>query len=102
MTKTISTELAIAHRIISNGLKAGYSVSVFDGEEWCLKRSTKRDEIYAALASTDTDQIRFRNAAGESVGTVLLVWGNDEDVVGDCTDNEAISALIGPNSDGRI
>jgi hypothetical protein len=26
-------ELPIVHRIITNGLKAGYAVSVFDGEE---------------------------------------------------------------------
>jgi hypothetical protein len=49
-----------------------------------LKRSTKRRKIYAALASTDTDQVRFRD--GRLIGTILFVWGNGEDVVSDYTE----------------
>jgi hypothetical protein len=95
-------ELPIVHRIITNGLKAGYAVSVFDGEEWALKRSTKRRDIYAALASTDSDQIRFCNASdGRLIGTILFIWGNGQDVVSDYTDKPEIEALVGPIGDGN-
>lgn len=57
-------------------LDRGYSVSVNDGEEWVLKRSTDRTAILAVLGSTDSDTIRIRDENGDSVATFLLVYGN--------------------------
>jgi len=32
--------------------------------------------------------------SGDSVGAILLIYGNGTDVVSDCTDNEAMGALV--------
>lgn len=87
-------EAAIIRPIVQRGLDAGYSVSVFDGEEWTVKRSTDRDRIMAALGTTDEDSLRFRQD-DEIIGSISLVYGNDPDeVVSDCTDKPEIHALV--------
>ncbi len=68
-------------------------MSVHDGEEWTVKGSRKFNEICDALATTDSDILRFRAADDKSVGFVEMVWGNAEDVISDCGDNDAMAAL---------
>ena len=87
-------ELTLARRVIRKALSAGYLVSVCDGEEYPVKRSTKFGEIDKALASTDSDVLVIRAATGDRLGSVLLVWGNGEDVVSDYTDKPEIAALV--------
>jgi hypothetical protein len=93
----------IVRRIVSNGLKAGYTVSVNDGGEWTVKKSTKRAEIVAALFSTDSDTVRFRDKDGKKIGDVFFVYNfGDPDVVNDHSDNPEIRKLVGENFDGKI
>jgi hypothetical protein len=87
-------ETAIARRLVANALADKLTVSVYDGGAWCLKRSTNLTEIMDALQSTDCDTLRFRNADGVSIGSVLLIWGNEDDLISDHTDNDAIAALV--------
>jgi hypothetical protein len=87
-------EMPIARRLIRNALAKGYSVSVYDGEEWALKRSTDRAAIIEALASTDCDTLRFRDNAGNVIGSMLLIWGNDDDLISDYSDNDAMNTLF--------
>ena len=94
--KTLAKEKAAAGKIIDRALAKGYLVSVNDGEEWVVKKSTKRKQIYDALASTDSDLLKIRNAAGESLGSIYLVWGNSaEELCNDYTDNPEIAELVG-------
>jgi hypothetical protein len=87
-------ELKIAKQVVTDALAAGYTVSVYDGGEWTVKRSTNKATIVAALASTDSDNLRFRDAAGNIVGTVVLIWGNGQDLISDYSDNAATSAIL--------
>ena len=88
-------EKQIVERIVDKALAAGYTISVYDGEAWPLKRSSNRPDILAAMYSTDSDLLRFRlPESGDSVGAILLIYGNGTDVVSDCTDNEAMGALV--------
>lgn len=87
-------ERRILARAIAYGLGKGWSISVWDGEEWSLKQSRDPATICTAIASTDSDTLRFRDAAGEKVGSIMLVYGNGEDVLADHTDNEAMEALF--------
>jgi hypothetical protein len=90
------TEARIAHKLISAALKAGFKVSVHDGEEWPVKGSTSQNEIEAECFATDETTLRFR-LTGEpatKVGDVLLILGNGEDVISDHTDNETIGQLV--------
>lgn len=78
-------EREVATHLIDAALAHNWTVSVYDGEAWCLKRSSNRDDILAAIASTDADNIRFRDADGRNMGMVVLVWGNDQDIIADYT-----------------
>ena len=47
------------------------------------------------MYSTDSDLLRFRlPESGDSVGAIMLVYGNGADVVSDYTDSEAMAALV--------
>lgn len=76
-------EKKIATAIVEKALAQGWTVSVFDGEEWALKISSSKDAIMGALASTGEDRLRLRDAGGENMGSIYLVWGNGEDLVSD-------------------
>lgn len=92
-----ATEARIVDQLLRHAFSLGYLVSVNDGEEWVLKRSTDHNEIIAALASTDSDMLAFRDpslGAPDLVGLVWLIWGNDEDLISDHTDNEKTNHLV--------
>ena len=93
---TTAGERGVATRLVRAALHAGYTVSVSDGEEWTVKRSDSEAVILPALATTGYDTLRFRNSAGEPVGSAYLVWGNEESgecLIADHTDNDAMEAL---------
>lgn len=88
------TERKIITAIVRKALKIGYSISVFDGEEWAVKRSEKIEVITDNVGATDETTLRFRlQPSNELVGDIFLVHGNDEDVVSDMTDNAAMQFL---------
>lgn len=95
-------EAKMARALVRTALAKGYAVSVNDGEETTVTRSTDRDAILAALASTDADCLTihradFNNASGHHVaGSLYLVWGNEPDgseLIADHTDNPAMQWL---------
>lgn len=95
MTKNpLEAELKIARRVIRKALAKGYKISVSDGEAYPVKRSSSFTEINKALASTDSDSLIIRDAEGSRIGSVLLIWGNGEDVISDHTDNAEIAELV--------
>lgn len=77
-----SDERAIAALIVSHLIANGYTLSVFDGEAWAVKRSDDARELGAALGTTDADVIRVRRD-GEVVGSVTLIWGNGNALLSD-------------------
>jgi len=97
MNKDYTTpgERGVATRLVRAALNAGLTVSVYDGEEWTVGNSRKERAILAALASTGEDTLRFRRN-GENVGSVYLIWGNEESgecLISDHTDNDAMQRL---------
>lgn len=87
-------EEAIVRKVIADALAAGYILSVYDGGEIVVKLSRDGEQTLAALNSTDMDHLHFHTAEGGHVGFVSFVWGNDTDVIHDCTDNEATRAVL--------
>lgn len=81
----------VASFIITQAIvKNDWSISVNDGEEWTVKQSIDPQIISAAMCSTDSDTLRFRDmkqtdADGKhpTVGTMILVWGNDGECFAD-------------------
>ena len=87
-------EARIARKIVKDALANGWTISVNDGEEWTVKSSTDSRTILEALCTTGGDVLRLRDAAGESVGSIWLVWGNDEDLISDHTDSETMADFM--------
>lgn len=95
MTKSpIETDLWIARKVIRKALAKGYNISVMDGDDYPVKRSTSFKVINEALASTDSDSLIIRDASANRIGFILLIWGNGEDVVSDHTDKPEINELV--------
>ena len=72
-------------------LNRNLSVSVYDGGEWTVTRSTNQLEILAALASTGIDELVVADAAGTRLGWFQLIWSNDPDgseLIADCSAND--------------
>ncbi|WP_213287543.1 hypothetical protein [Bradyrhizobium sp. sGM-13] len=77
-------ERAIVGRLVTDLLAAGYRITVNDGEEDVVKTSNDPNTIFKALASTDSDTLEVFNPAAEKRHSfVVLVWGNETDVISD-------------------
>jgi len=74
----------IAKKLIDTLIEKGYSISVNDGEEWVLFRSTHYSSIIASMFSTDHDVIEA--GIGKDKIRFLLIYENGEDVISDFTD----------------
>jgi hypothetical protein len=92
------TEYGIVFSIVRRAISKGYTVSVNDDAfghgEWVVKRSRDSAEIIGALATTGGDLLKFRDAAGEPIGTVQFIYNGDDTVVADHSDNPATNDLI--------
>ncbi|RWN60173.1 hypothetical protein [Mesorhizobium sp.] len=88
-------EQKIVGALIKKALGLGYLVSVYDGEEWPVKKSDDFAKITAEIAATDSTEFVFRKAEdGSKIGWLMLVHGNDEDVICDYTDNQLMNELV--------
>lgn len=88
-----SIERLVAERIVDDALKAGYKISVRDGEAFTLKRSGDKSAIIEALCTTDEDYLYF-SLDGQNIGWVWMVWGNEGDVISDYVSDPRIEALL--------
>lgn len=71
-------------------IAAGFTVSVFDGEIWEVKRSTKLKQITDCIESVEEAQLIIRNKEGEVVAWALVsAYGlADDETVIDFSYNE--------------
>lgn len=87
-------EARITESLVDTALAKGYEISVNDGEQTTLKRSTDRKTILNALRSTDQDYLWFSRPGHQSIGFVWLIWGNEDDLISDCTARDEIEEII--------
>lgn len=88
------SERLIIERLIREALAAGYTLSVFDGEETTVEESTDSQVVFDALATTDYDVLTLHRPDGTS-GTISLVYGNEPGVV--ISDyNVSLEAFLAP------
>jgi hypothetical protein len=80
--------------LIDYTLDFGFTVSVWDGEEWQVKRSQDRAAIVAAVESVEEARLRIRDLAGEIVGSALVsAYGlEDDETVMDWSDVDFLEA----------
>jgi hypothetical protein len=88
-----ATERNIAKALVRRALAAGYSITVHDGEEATLKQSANETAIFEAMNSTDSDTLIFF-VGDRRVGHAWLVWGNEEDLISDWSDNMETDAIV--------
>jgi len=66
--------------LIKHALKSGHTVSVWDGEEWQIKRSSKYQQIVDAVESVEEASLRIRDNQGVIVGWALVsAYGLEDD-----------------------
>lgn len=89
-------ERSIARKCIGALLRAGYEISVNDGEETTLKNSRERKAIFEAMFSTDEDYLLVHSAGAEThFAWVRFIYGNDGfDVIADYTTN--LESVLAP------
>lgn len=84
----IVVERAIVRSACTALLAAGLLISVHDGEDTPLKKSSDLGAIMEAIQSTDEDALLVYEANGDRMGTVSLVYGNDgHDLIADSSSN---------------
>lgn len=76
-------ERVIIDGLIDRILAKGYMISVNDGEETVISRATDKKAIQKAIGHTGETHFIVRNAEGKKLGWILLIHGNEEDVVAD-------------------
>lgn len=87
-------ERANIRKLVKVALEDGCVISVYDGEEWCLKKASSVDEVMKSIQSTDCDTLRLRKN-NEIVGNVFCMYGNSaEEVFADWSDNEVVNGYM--------
>lgn len=86
-------ERRAAIRLVSMCLANGNAISVNDGEEWTVLRSTSLLTVLRAMATTGEDTLMVRGPERERIATFILIWGNAED------GTELVSDYGGPAAD---
>jgi hypothetical protein len=92
-------ELHIIRQLVTTVLDKGFTVSVYDGGAWPVKRSSDVATIMDALRSTDQDSLVIRDPTGpwSRVGIVHLIYGNSPwEVIADHTDTPQMCELLEP------
>ena len=79
-------------------LDDGNTVSVWDGEEWQVKRGTKYQAIINAIESVEEAQLRIRLGSDDQrvIGWALVIpFGlEDDETIADCTCNAYMDAIL--------
>lgn len=95
----LEAEMRVVRAVVDALLADGWLVSVDDGEETTVIRSTDADVICAALGTTDEDTLRCRKPASDGKearnAAVWLVYGNDPwEVI--CDHSANLTAALAP------
>lgn len=84
--------------LVKAALADGHTISVWDGEEWQVKRGTKYRAICAAIESVEEAQLRIRLGSDDQrvIGWALVIpFGlEDDETVADHTDNAYLNAVM--------
>ena len=76
--------------LVRHAISKGYAVSVWDGEEWALQKSSEFKEVIDCIEAVEEAELKIRRANGEFLGWALVsAYGLDDDeTVINWTDND--------------
>ena len=81
-------ERQIIGALVRDLLTAGYSISVWNGEDFEVQCADTYGAVIKALDTTDEDRLDIHHAKGAAIGWVQLIYGNSgPDVISDYTTN---------------
>lgn len=99
----LKPECEIISRVITNALKAGYHISVHDGEEFTLRHTRDRAKIEAACFATDRTALCLSEGKAPPhalyTGFVEFIHGNGVDVIHDYSQRPVIEKIVKPAQD---
>ena len=65
--------------LVKFALNNNAKVSVWDGEEWAVKQSTKYTDIINAIESVEVAELRIRDDNGDAIGWAQIIPNLDDD-----------------------
>lgn len=72
--------------LVSYALKRGFTISVWDGEEWQVRSSTDKAAIIEAVESVEVAQLRIKEDGNEVGWALIIPFGvEDDETVADMT-----------------
>ena len=69
-------ERPVLTALIKAELEQGNTLSIHDGEEWVVKKSSELNLIRSQLGHTGEDVLRVRNDKGEALGSWSFIYNN--------------------------
>lgn len=73
-------------------------IRVYDGEDYfpAIGFAPERnlEAVKARLATTGSDCFYIEQSDGHVIGSILLIWGNGEDLISDYADNDLIESIV--------
>lgn len=87
MLTSFDIALPIIQTLVHEALAAGYSVSVFDSEEWSTLYSYNKTEIVDDICGVEEALLSFHTHDRKEIGQVFLLLDNGEDAIVDYTDD---------------
>ena len=91
----IEIEKQIVEKTVHTLTNQGYFLSVWDGEEFAIRRASDAKGVIAAMMQTEEDTLRVLDGEGKRVGFVYFVYGNDGwDVI--CDYSTALETTLEP------
>lgn len=95
--QTLGDDMKSYIKLVNKALSLGFTVSVFDGECWDVRRSTNRKEIIDMIEAVEEAQLRFRDTEGNRVGWAFVSSAidlEDDETVIDYTVTEWIEQAL--------
>jgi hydroxyethylthiazole kinase-like sugar kinase family protein len=89
-------EARTARKLVRAILATGCAVSLYDGEEWTVRKSTSERALIDALCTTGEDQLQAVDASNNRLGSFWLIYGNADDgseLIADHSDNDFCTAM---------
>lgn len=74
--KHVKAEASVVELFVNTMLSKGFTVSVFDGEDWACKRSNTPEVIMSNIMSTDQDTLHVEDASGKLIGHADFIYCN--------------------------
>lgn len=109
----IELELRIVRKCVEDAIAQGYHVSLNDGEETVVHKSTDVEKIMGAAFSTDEDYLVFYKDTGklagaaahplhegkpqnfmDKIGWAHFIYGNVQDVLSDYSANAQTESIV--------